>query len=58
MTMYAITMLEAVKGSHNANRIDALISNLTNTLNGLMQGENGNRKVILDTINSLKKEKD
>ena len=47
-------MLESLREDQNP-KMESLISNLTNILNGLLQGENNNRKAILDAINSLKK---
>ncbi|WP_185861724.1 hypothetical protein, partial [Peribacillus cavernae] len=56
MVLSTLTMMEVLRGDRNSNNNEALISNLTNTLSGMLQGENNNRKVILDAINSLKKE--
>ncbi|MDQ0176693.1 hypothetical protein J2S08_002551 [Bacillus chungangensis] len=49
-------MLQALQGNNNSDNIEKMISSLSNTLNGLLQGENNNRKALIDAINSLKKE--
>ena len=48
-------MMESLKGDHNPEKVESLIANLTNSLGGLLQGENSNRQAILDAINSLNK---
>ena len=48
-------MMEGLKGNQNSENVESLISKLTNSLNGCLQGENSNRKAILDAINSLNK---
>ena len=50
-----LVMMESLKGDHNPEKVESLIANLTNSLGGLLQGENSNRQAILDAINSLNK---
>ena len=50
-----LVMMESLRGDHNPEKVESLIANLTNSLSGLLQGENSNRQAILDAINSLNK---
>ena len=56
MTLSTLIMMESLKGNQNSDSRESLFSNLNNIMSGLLQGENSNRKAILDAINSLKKE--
>ena len=49
-------MMQSLKGNQNSEKKEELISKFTIILNELLQGENNNRKAILDAIKSLKKE--
>ena len=48
-------MMESLRGDQNPEIMESLIAKLTNSLSGLLQGENSNRQAILDAINSLNK---
>ena len=48
-------MMESLRGDQNPEKMESLITKLTNSLSGLAQGENSNRQAILDAINSLNK---
>ena len=50
-----LVMMESLRGDQNPEKMESLIAKLTNSLNGLLQGENSNRQAILDAINSLNK---
>ena len=50
-----LVMMESLKGDQNPEKVESLIAKLTNSLSGLLQGENSNRQAILDAINSLNK---
>jgi hypothetical protein len=49
-------MLQTLKENQNSENIEALISDLTNTLNEMLQVQNGNRKAIMDAIKAIKKD--
>ncbi|MEG0437645.1 MAG: hypothetical protein RR587_00285, partial [Solibacillus sp.] len=55
MTLSTLIMMESLMSKNTDNK-EELVSKFTIMLNELLQGENSNRKAILDAIKSLKKD--
>ncbi|MGN1386926.1 MAG: hypothetical protein ACI4XS_10005, partial [Bacillus sp. (in: firmicutes)] len=58
MTLSTLLMMESLRGNQDRDNLEPLISQLTNTMNELLQGEYNNRKAIIDALKSLKEEEE